>query len=554
LDRSDWRRIRWMCGACDGQDGKPGIGVRPRRRLLVSRVGWQQALLDAKRHAGVGGAALIKDGLYIVGAWCHRLADLRKAIRTIRRQTVVLGLPISVVALVACLQATALAAHFSTPVRLPTHEEQWKFAVDDNGDAVGVYASNTGAVVVQLAKSGRIIHSWVVGAPAQEESGGVSITLNDYGNIALGLIYNDDEMKPGGLHSGPGCCDRFAIASWHLGDQPPAYAESIELTRFDQPVGPSVPILVVGRSTITALWCRGNGLDSESGESRIEEAYGSIGGPLHSAKLLTARRGVTSIDLHEGTNGRPVASWVEDADIIRTVAGLSTGAIRSPKRFQVVPKLRGRIGHKGGVEVGFTHDDEGDTVFAYLLPAKSSQRLTMMTSRMAGSFGRPRTIASISPESWDVALYGGGHKSLFATWQNYRLDDRDEHFDALRGSVFGGFERKLRFDEMYSKAEFGFADPTGFQDFRGRSVMIHEAPAVNRPRHFEIYAVIAQAHRSFGHLRQIAPGLRDCPLNIGEESEVKPVASSSNGQAVFYLTCEEESGRKGNQYVIRYTP
>jgi hypothetical protein len=475
-----------------------------------------------------------------------------------RRQAIFLVPAILLTMVTACPPTVALAVRFSAPVRLPANEELWKFAVNDRGDAVGAYASKTGANVIELARSGHITHAWAVTAPDEEESGSVSISLSNDGDVALGLTYKDSKEKPlEEPHSGFGCCDRIAIATWRIGEQSPASAESVKLTSFHQVVRPVPLMLALGKGIVTALWTREDRVELEPGESKIEEAYGPIGGPLQSTELRTTRRGVTSIDLHEGTNGRPVASWVENEDVIRTAAGSPTGALPSPAGFQVVPKLRGRPGHEGGIEVGFTHDDEGDTVFAYLLPAKGgSQKLTTIVSRMAGRFSRPRAIASIPPKSGDVALYAGGRKSLLAIWDSERLHAPYEHFDALVDGVFEGFDTKTRLDESYSPnvASTAFIGFTGFQDSHARSVMIHEAPAVGHPHHFEMYAVSAQAHRPFGHPRRIAPGLRNCGLVTGAESGVESVANSSNGQAVVYLTCGEESGQEGSQYVVRYTP
>jgi hypothetical protein len=40
------------------------------------------------------------------------------------------------------------------------------FAINNQGEAVGLHGSEAGAVVVQLDRSGRISHSWLVKAPA----------------------------------------------------------------------------------------------------------------------------------------------------------------------------------------------------------------------------------------------------------------------------------------------------------------------------------------------------------------------------------------------------
>ena len=124
--------------------------------------------------------------------------------------------------------ATAVAGSFSKPVRLPTKGEAWRFAVNNQGEAVGVHGSAKGAVVVQLGRSGRIAHSWLVKAPIDTEWVDPYVALGDRGRIAVGILYDDGQQEESHeYHGGPGCCDHIAIASWKLGERPPGSPGSV---------------------------------------------------------------------------------------------------------------------------------------------------------------------------------------------------------------------------------------------------------------------------------------------------------------------------------------
>lgn len=277
----------------------------------------------------------------------------------------------------------------------------------------------------------------------------------------------------------------------------------------------------------------------------IVTATNSAGMAMSTARLLTVHHGVSFLDLHLAPNGRPVASWIDDRDIIRTVVGLPTGALGAPVHYQGVRDLSSEVG------IGFAHDDEGDTIFAYLSGSWGhTQKLMMMTSTMGRRFIRPRAIASIPPESGETWLYAGGRHSLLAIWTHTtQRVDFIEHFYARRGSVFGALGATTRVDETH----FPYHEATGFLDARGESVIIHRAPAAHHPSQFELIAYIAPANGAF-QASQVAPRLRNCGLNEGEELEVKPIVTNSDGQAVFTVTCEGGSSLNGHHYLIRYTP
>jgi hypothetical protein len=463
------------------------------------------------------------------------------------RRVILLGLMILLAGVAELAPSGAIAAGFSAPVRLPTKSEGWEFAVNDRGEAVGVRGSEAGAMVVQLARSGRISHSWLVSAPAHVGSVAAQVVLGEQGQVAVGVSYGDGQLEPSQeYHGGPGCCDHIAIASWQLGEPPPVA----------QPVSPAVSSatglsdqpgaleMVIGRSTLTAVWIRGGG-GEEGSEAQIEEAFGRVGEPLHIAKLLTVPSGVSYLDLHLAPDGQPIASWVDDGDIIRTTTGLSTGALSPPVHFQGIPKL--------SYGIGFTHDDEGDTVFAYVSGPETisaPHTLMMMASSNGGRFTRPHSIAAIPPHTSEVSVYAGGRRSVLAIWTYVSENTLREHFYAQRGSVFGGFGRRAQVDET----EFPDDEATGFIDSRGRSVIIHRGPVPHHPKAFELDAFTAPPHGPFRHTHRIAPSVRDCGLNLEEELDVQPIATSLNGQAVFYVTCGEGSHQEGSQYLIRYTP
>jgi hypothetical protein len=305
------------------------------------------------------------------------------------------------------------------------------------------------------------------------------------------------------------------------------------------------PLVAIAGSAVTVLWARGfENKDQNPAEAQIEDAFGQVGKPLQTAKLLTVPHGFEYLDLHVEPNNRPVASWVEDGDTVGTVTGSSTGALGTPIHFRHIPDEISEFELTRREQfVGFTHDDEGDTVFAYPFGKLGGpQKLMMMTSTDGGPFGRPRKVTALPSEANEISLDAGGHRSLLALWT---AAGSTAYVEARRGSVFGGFDNKLQLDATALEDP----RPTGFLDARGRSVVIQRSPIAHHPFDFELDALTAQPNGPFGHPHPIAPGLRDCGLNLGE-----PIASNLEGQAVFYVTGVEESPQAGNQYLIRYTP
>jgi hypothetical protein len=448
--------------------------------------------------------------------------------------------------LLAASTATATTGRgFSTPVRLPTNGAYWRFAVNDRGQAVGVEGSSTGAVIVELGSSGALGRSWLMRIPAHVgEAFSPSVALSDNGDVAVGVRYLDGQQE--GCyeeHCGGPCCARVAIASWKLGEAPPlAQAVSPRLAAANESgQQPGSPSLVIGRAErVTALWARG----STSGESHgeVEDAFGRVGGKLHTQPLLTAPYGVQLEDLHLAPDGSAVASWLGYGTGLQTVSELPVGGLRLPGRFQ-------RLSHlvQG---IGFSHDYDGDTIFSYLTgESYEPSRLEVMISHDGGPFRGPRVVASLPANVEEPSVYAGGNRSLLAIWT---YDHGDvEHYFARRGSVSGSLGRTMEVERTRPPVVNVLS---GFIDARGRSLIIHRGPAVHRREAFELDALSDQPGRPFGRRVRIAPGLQDCGLNLGEEVYAPPIASSPNGRAVFYVTCTDQEGQYASQYLIRYTP
>jgi hypothetical protein len=442
------------------------------------------------------------------------------------------------------------AAGFSSPVRLSKTPHDWQFAVNDRGEAVGVYGTEAGARIVRLARSGRVAGSWLVRAPAHVGSVGAQIAVGQRGQVVVGLSYDDGLMEASHEeHGGLGCCEHLAVASWRLGQSPPMVAQpvspvlSVPADVDDQPS--ALQLQVGAGSTVTAVWMRGSAgpgeYGGEGGEAQVEEAYGRVGGSLRTARLLTVAHGVSFLDLHLAPDGRAVASFLDDGDVIRTVTGLSSGALRAPGRFRVVSHLV--------TGVGFVHDDRGDTVFAYVTGSwLEGGKLMMIAGTSAGTrFGAPRRIASIPPEAGEIVLSAGGARSVLALWTiSHGLTSR---FYASRASVFGSLAPLVEVD----RTEFPDEEATGFVDSQGRSIVVHRGPDTRHAGQFEQQAFIAAPNGPFRGPYRLAPELPGCSLNTGEDLDIQPIATSPNtAQAVLYLTCNEPGEREGPQYLIRY--
>ncbi len=447
------------------------------------------------------------------------------------------------VALGANTAAATTGPGFSSPVRLPTGDSEWSFAVNNQGQAVGVYVSSAGAVIIELTPSGGLGRSWLMPLPAHVgEAFSPAAALGDNGDVAVAVRYLDGQQE--GCHeehcAGP-CCARVAIASWKLGAAPPL-AQTVSphlLAASEAGQQPGLPRVVIGRDGhVTALWTRG----PANGESRgdVEDAFGQVGGTLHTQRLLSAPHGVQLEDLHLAPNGSAVASWLDYGTGPQTASEAPRGGLRPPAQPGRVPAM---------VEaLGFSHDYAGDTIFAFRTDQLyTPSRLEVMVSHNGRRFRSPHVVAQL-PELAGPTVFAGGDRSILAIWGAEH--GHVEHRFARRDSVSGSLGRTV-------EIERGFRLSTilgGFIDSRDRSLIIYQRPVNNRFETFEVDALLAQPGRLFGGRVRVASNLHNCTISVGEFDE-PPIANSPNGQAVFDLTCEEfEEGPNAGQYLVRYTP
>ncbi len=475
-----------------------------------------------------------------------------------KRTLVPVALAVPLCTLAAMLPAPALAGSFSAPVRLPGGQDnEWRFAVNDRGEAVGVRGSEKGALFYALEATGALGSPTEIGIPGNFASTKQSVAIDPRGRVAVGLLYRDDTVVPSGEykeHEGPGCCGRVALSSWQLGQQPPV-AQALSAKQSAK-TGPDhqvfeAPSIVIGPSAITALWTRegpqevenGPGEPPEVNETQLEAAFGRFSEPLHVARVITATRGISLTHLSLVPNGDPVASWLQDGDKLLGVSGSRTGALHRPKSVQRIPRL--------SEPAGFATQAGGDTVFAYFwdYPEGASRpqtcsrcsrsRLMMTSARAGGPFGRPRPISFINKAI--EATLAGRHHFLMAVWAKSFHFVEEGHLYVQRGSVSGRFG---------APQALGFGShPQAFVDSHGDSVIIYRRPAIHNQNTYEIVAVTARSGHRFGPPRPLAPHLKGCELANGGEIDRQSIATSPAGYAVLYITCEETA-----QYLIRYTP
>ncbi len=410
-----------------------------------------------------------------------------------------------------------------------------------------------GARVFPIARSGRLGRPWRVAIPGRVAGvdDEASIVLDSHGRVVVGLVYGDGALKGGssGPHASPGCCEQIAIASWRLGATPPA-AQVFVRAPEPSPSNPYAhealepPSIVIGPSSITALWARGYPAEipEEEGETQVEEAFGKFGGPLHQTILATAAKGVTLPHLGLAPDGDPIASWLEDErSKIRTVGGLRSGALNRPTRVQSLQHLA-QAPRSFSQAVGFSSNEAGDTEFAYLSGSRSFDfsKMLLTSSSAGGPFRRARTVFS-GREVGGGEIVAGGHGVVLA------LPESPAEIGLL-GSVSSPFLRRVT-------VEAG-GTTQGWVDSQGRAVIVYEQPfgknETDITDHLE--AVTAAPGQPFTLPRQVAPQLDDkeCALNT-ESDEPSPIASSPNGRAIIYVTCTPRNGNP-EQYLIRYTP
>ena len=373
---------------------------------------------------------------------------------------------------------------------------------------------------------------WEMTLPGSFGGGEASVALDSRGRIAVGVIYSDN--------TGQECCARAAIASWMLGSKPPTAqplsppqnAETGSLHHALQ-----APLLVIGRSAITALWTVGSEREREGksgGEVQIYQAFGHFGGPLHVAKVFTAPDGVSLPHLGLEPDGDPVASWLDDTDKIRTVTGSQSGRRGRPAPAQRAPQF--------SEAVGFTNDDEGDTIFSYWSRlSEDTVELRYMTSTDGSRFTRPKEIGLTSSKEGGTIIgfatvLAGGHHTLVALWSCSGGGTPEcAYYQGRIGSVSGSSWK------AFGTRIFG-KPPEGFVDSRGRVVIVYDALSEG------LFAITANPGESPGPPRRFASPLRYYLPGTGADEE-PPLPTSPNGHAILYFTNGENE-----QYLVRYTP
>jgi hypothetical protein len=429
-------------------------------------------------------------------------------------------------ALAALLPTVVLAHGFSRPARLPSGQGPWLFAVNDRGQALAA----TSDLVYPIERSGRLGPPWQLAVPGGFSDGVTSLVLDDRGRVAAGLAYGDGSFVPEDSAHNVGCCAHVAVGSWQLGTTPPIAQVLAPPTDHRRYSNVGAPQLVIGPTAVTAIWSAGGGVDPLGAplESHLDEAFGGFGQPLQAAELLSVPKGIQSVHLSLASNGDPVAAWRENTDELGTLVGLRTGGLPSSARLQHVP---GYDDASEGEE--FSSDLQGDTVFTYLSGSFSSaSRVMAMTSTAGSPFGRPRVIASIGAEAAEPTVVAGGHRSLLAFWTCIALTPTCSKTWGRLMSIPG--PRGAPF-------EVG-AKPQGFIDSHGRTVILYEG-------NWAIEAITSQPGRPFGRPRRISPSHRECQPGTGGNDE-PPVATSRNGAAIFYFTCDGHA----HQYLVRYAP
>jgi hypothetical protein len=438
-----------------------------------------------------------------------------------------------VLSAVAAFSAVASAETFSQPVRLSSAPGLvWDFAVNDRGQAVAVEGNAHGASVFPIGRNGHLGKPWQVKLPGGFPGSETSVTLDSRGRIAVGILYQDDTAEPN--QRTPGCCLRVAVASWKLGSKPPT-AQSLSPPQDAETGYPHqallAPLLMIGPSAITALWTIGSEPEREHrsgpGEVQIEQAFGPFGSRLRSAQLFAAPKGVVAPHLSLEPNGDPVASWLDDVNKIRTVTGSHSGALRRPTRVQRAPEL--------SQPVGFTNDDEGDTIFSYFSSSsKNTSELRYMTSQGGGPFTHPRGIGLTDSESPGATVLAGGHRTLLAFWGCSGLDIVCKEQRKI-GTVSGAFSRS--FTPLES--------PKGVIDSSGRTLIVYNTE-------HGLYETTAERGKPFMPPRRFAAPLPHY-FQLGmDQDEESPLLTSPNGHAI--LCFADYANGENEQYLVRYTP
>jgi hypothetical protein len=303
---------------------------------------------------------------------------------------------------------------------------------------------------------------------------------------------------------------------------------------------------VLAKSEVTAVWVRGNETRYEIGEAedQLEQAYGKVGQPLHTRSLLHVDGHIRSLDLHLEPDGRPVASWIDDGNILRTDIGSVREGLPVSRRFQALP---------GDQEaIGFTHDAQGHTVFAYAL----GNHVMIIASTDGGKFAYAHRIATLPSNATQPEVRAGGDTVLLVSWIAQYVVGRDEgssdRFDVELGHIFGTTSPPLQLP-VATNSEADEGQARSFIDSQGTAVLIASRYKHNLD-HYEPVVFVAEEGQQFGPPIPIAPKLLNCPFELERTSTEQGIEPNRGGEAIFETLCEENSGRFHQWYFVRFKP
>jgi hypothetical protein len=456
------------------------------------------------------------------------------------------------------LTGVARAGRFWPPVRLPGSEEEpeWHFAVNDRGQAVavrfgGAEREKARVLVYPIRHSGRLGRPWRLDVPdILPPEPAPTVALDDRGRVAVAI--DVEERGSEGEHSF-GSGEHVAFASWRLGSRPPAL--QILTPRGDETSYSegqlNQPEIVIGPNAITALWTAGGRTPEEGVEpAQVDEAFGTVGGPLHAVRLTAVRAGGGTIThLALAPNGAPLASWVDGQGRLTTVKGNLNGTIGRPRETRTLSHFR----YAGE----FANDAYGNTALLYWTTplrrthSKHWQTQVMLVSSHDGQpFDRPRVLGEVPAggstgsidESLEASILAGGRQSMFALWGYPGSEGfAAEGFRVRGGSLHGplGPQQRVGPDAM------GFVSPAG----RAVIVYDHERyPTGGGTEAAGVVAVSGPVGGRFGASRTITPHLEECSIPGQLSIPPEPIATSPDGRAIFNVQCPAD------EYLIRYAP
>jgi hypothetical protein len=404
-------------------------------------------------------------------------------------------------------------------------------------------------VVVQLGARGRIVRSWPVPLPTSKlQRVSADLTIGEEGNAAVAIEYEDEQYVPTGVsypHEAPECCGHIAISSWRLGQAPPVAHDVSPEVRVDsrQPYWPQI---VLAKSEVTVVWIRGNETPYEIGEAedQLEQAYGKVGRPLHTRSVLQVGGHMRFLDLHLEPDGKPVASWMDDGNILRTDTGSVREGLPVSRRFRALP------GDQEGL--GFTHDARGHTVFASVL----GKQLIIIASSDGGKFGHAHRVATLPSNATRPEVRAGGDAVLLVSWVAQYVVGRDEgssdRFDVELGHIFGAMSAPLQLP-VATNSEADEDQARSFVDSQGRAVLI-ASRYKHGLAHYEPVVFVAGEDHHFGPPIPIASNLLNCPFQLERTTTEQEVEPNRRGEAILETLCEENSGRVHQTYFVRFKP